>query len=72
LAGNIFTGGIAEALFGAQLHMLIDEKTCNGPPFCASNLIEYSEWLIKPEQNNGMWVADILWPMVNLNLQWIA
>lgn len=32
LAGNVFTGGIAEAVFGAQLQMLIDEKTRIGSP----------------------------------------
>lgn len=32
LAGNVFTGGIAEAVFGAQLQMIIDEKTRIGSP----------------------------------------
>jgi glucoamylase len=46
--------------------------TEDGPPFRASVLIKYAEWLIKPEQNNGTWVADVLWPKLNLDLQWIA
>ncbi|KAF8494643.1 Six-hairpin glycosidase-like protein [Russula emetica] len=78
LAGNVFTGGIEEAVFSVQLDMILDEKTrigspaADGPPFRATNLIKYAEWLLKPEQNNGTWVADVLWPMINLDLQWIA
>jgi glucoamylase len=95
LAGNVFTGGIAEAVFGVHLEMILDEKTrigspaagasilrfvlahslkvvIDGPPFRASNLIKYAEWLLKPEQKNGTWVADVLWPVINLDLQWIS
>ena len=96
LAGNVFTGGIAEAVFGGQLQMILDEKSRIGspaagactdfafvlvrclkcridaPPSRVSNLIKYAEWLLKPEQNNGTWVADVLWPVINLDLQWIA
>jgi glucoamylase len=32
LAGNVFTGGIAEAVFGVQLEMILDEKTRIGSP----------------------------------------
>jgi glucoamylase len=44
----------------------------DGPPFRADVLLKYAEWLIKPEQNNGTWVADVLWPKLNLDLQWIS
>ena len=44
----------------------------DGPPFRVANLIKYAEWLIKPEQKNGSWVADTLWPVINLDLQWIS
>ena len=44
----------------------------DGPPFRAIILIKYAEWLIEPEQNNGTWVADVLWPAINLDLQWIS
>ncbi|KAI9437564.1 Six-hairpin glycosidase-like protein, partial [Lactarius indigo] len=81
LAGNIFTGGIEEAVFDLQIKMIIDEKTRIGspaagitdsPPFRVDVLLKYAEWLIKPEQNNGTWVADVLWPTINLDLQWIS
>ena len=32
LAGNIFTGGIAEAVFGVQLEFISDDKTRIGSP----------------------------------------
>jgi glucoamylase len=44
----------------------------DGPPFRVDVLLKYAEWLIKPEQKNGSWVADNLWPNINLDLQWIA
>lgn len=40
----------------------------DGPPSRADVLLKYAEWLIKPEQNNGSWVADVLWPVINLDL----
>ncbi|KAI9431007.1 Six-hairpin glycosidase-like protein [Lactarius psammicola] len=78
LAGNIFTGGIEEAVFDLKLNMVLDEKTrigspaADNPPFRVDILLKYAEWLIKPEQNNGTWVADVLWPVINLDLQWIS
>jgi glucoamylase len=44
----------------------------DGPPFRAAVLIKYADWLLEPEQNNGTWVADVLWPAINLDLQWIS
>jgi glucoamylase len=32
LAGNVFTGGIAEPVFGVQLQVILDEKTRIGAP----------------------------------------
>ena len=32
LAGNVFTGGIEEAVFGVKLQMILDEKTRIGSP----------------------------------------
>ncbi|KAI9454335.1 Six-hairpin glycosidase-like protein [Lactarius psammicola] len=78
LAGNIFTGGIEEAVFDLKINMILDEKArigspaADGPPFRVDVLLKYAEWLIKPEQNNGTWVADVLWPVINLDLQWIS
>ncbi|KAF8473009.1 Six-hairpin glycosidase-like protein [Russula ochroleuca] len=78
LAGNVFTGGIDEAVFGVKLQKILDVKTrigspaADGPPFRVDNLIKFAEWLLKPEQKNGTWVADVLWPVINLDLQWIS
>lgn len=44
----------------------------DGTAFRAVDMIKYGEWLILPEQKNGTWVADHLWPAINLDLQWIA
>jgi glucoamylase len=44
----------------------------DGPPFRAAVLIKYADWLLEPKQNNGTWVADVLWPAINLDLQWIS
>ena len=44
----------------------------DGPPARAGVLIKYAEWLTEPEQNNSTWVADILWPAIDLDLQWIS
>ena len=44
----------------------------DGPPFRVANLIKFAEWLLEPEQKNGTWVADVLWPVINLDLQWIS
>ena len=44
----------------------------DGPPLRVLVLIKYAEWLLLPEQHNGTWVADNLWPAINLDLQWIS
>lgn len=44
----------------------------DGPPLRALVLIKYAEWLLRPEQNNGTWVADVLWPAINLDLLWMS
>jgi glucoamylase len=44
----------------------------DGPPLRALVLIKYAEWLLQPQQNNGTWVAEVLWPAINLDLQWIS
>jgi hypothetical protein len=31
----------------------------DGLPSCVDVLLKYAEWLIKPEQNNGSWVAEV-------------
>ncbi len=41
-------------------------------PLRASVLIKYADWLTETKQNNGTWAADVLWPAINLDLQWIA
>ncbi|KAI9451528.1 Six-hairpin glycosidase-like protein [Russula earlei] len=78
LAGNVFTGGLEEAVFDVKINPIqsedarIGSPAADGPPFRASVLLDYAEWLIQPEQDNGTWVADVLWPKLNLDLQWIA
>ncbi|KAI9455238.1 Six-hairpin glycosidase-like protein, partial [Lactarius psammicola] len=78
LAGNVFTGGLEEAVFDIHVGKIMDlgyrpgSPSADGPPFRAIILIKYAEWLIEPEQNNGTWVADVLWPAINLDLQWIS
>lgn len=47
-------------------------KLLDGPPLRALVLIKYAEWLLLPEQHNGTWVADVLWPAINLDLAWIS
>ncbi|KAN0109731.1 glycoside hydrolase family 15 protein [Russula decolorans] len=77
-AGNIFTGGLEEALFDLHIGKVtnsdyrIGSPAADGPPLRALVLIKYAEWLLLPEQHNGTWVADVLWPAVNLDLQWIS
>jgi hypothetical protein len=41
-------------------------------PFRASVLLKYADWLTEPEQKNGTWAADVLWPAINLDLQWVC
>ncbi|KAI0292707.1 Six-hairpin glycosidase-like protein [Multifurca ochricompacta] len=78
IAGNIFTGGLEEASFDLKLGMITNpyyrpgSPAADGPPLRAMALIKYAEWLLQPEQNNGTWVADVLWPAINLDLQWIS
>ena len=97
-AGNIFTGGLEEALFDLKINQIINpdyrvgspaagktstyrasfqylnayHQMIDGPPLRALVLIKYAEWLLQPEQNNGTWVADVLWPAINLDLLWIS
>jgi len=78
LAGNVFTGGLEEAAFDINLGKITNpvyrpgSPAADGPPFRAAVLIKYAEWLLGPEQSNGTWVADVLWPAINLDLQWIS
>ncbi|KAH9987018.1 glycoside hydrolase family 15 protein, partial [Russula compacta] len=78
LAGNVFTGGLEEAVFDVHLGKITNpaarpgSPAADGPPFRAAVLIKYAEWLLGPEQDNGTWVADVLWPAVNLDLQWVS
>ena len=97
-AGNVFTGGLEEALFDLHIGKITNSNyrvgspaagtpsiyltsvqnlkclfpTIDGPPLRALVLIKYAEWLLLPEQHNGTWVADVLWPAINLDLQWIS
>ena len=41
-------------------------------PLRASVLLKYADWLTEPDQNNGTWAADVLWPAINLDLQWVS
>ena len=67
-AAGLFTAPhcISESYFSRSFDLL------DGPPFRALYLIEYAEWLLQPEQNKGTWVADVLWPAIDLDLHWIS
>ncbi len=41
LAGNVFTGGIAEAVFGVHLEMILDEKTRIGSPAAGASILRF-------------------------------
>lgn len=95
-AGNLFTGGLEEALFDLKIDQItnpdyrvgspaagrtspysasfpyLNHQMIDGPPLRALVLIKYAEWLLQPEQKNGTWVADVLWPAINLDLRWIS
>ena len=97
-AGNIFTGGLEEALFDLRIgevttsdyrvgspaagrtstytacfqYLNVHRQMIDGPPLRALVLIKYAEWLLLPEQHNGTWVADVLWPAINLDLLWMS
>ncbi|KAI0060523.1 Six-hairpin glycosidase [Artomyces pyxidatus] len=76
LAGNVFTGSLGEAVYYLDLDYILDSTARIGSPaddtqpFRAAILIKYADWLLT--QNNGTWVADNLWPAINLDLQWIS
>ncbi|KAI9457415.1 Six-hairpin glycosidase-like protein [Russula earlei] len=77
-SGSVSTGGLNEALFDVKIDKVtvdawrIGSPAADGPPLRAIVLIKYAEWLLRPEQKNGTWVADVLWPAINLDLQWIS
>jgi len=78
-SGTTLTGGLEEALFDLHIRKFIypaewriGSPAADGPPLRAIVLLKYAEWLLQPEQNNGTWVADVLWPAINLDLQWIG
>ena len=64
--------GAISAIAIHQIVIVLIRLFTDGPPFRAVVLIKYAEWLLEPEQNNGTWVADVLWPAINLDLQWIS
>ncbi|KAI9449115.1 Six-hairpin glycosidase-like protein [Lactarius psammicola] len=78
IAGNVLTGGLDEPVFDIHINAISDpgkrfgSPAADGTAFRVGVNIKYAEWLIEPEQNNGTWVADFLWPAINLDLQWIA
>ncbi|KAI0266993.1 Six-hairpin glycosidase-like protein [Gloeopeniophorella convolvens] len=78
IAGNIFTGGLEEAAFDVHLGRILNlaarpgSPAADGPPFRAATLTKYADWLLEAEQGNGTWVADVLWPSIELDLQWIS
>ncbi|KAI0266992.1 Six-hairpin glycosidase-like protein [Gloeopeniophorella convolvens] len=78
ISGNIFTGGLEEVAFDKHIGKLLDPSArvgspaADGPPFRAAMLVKYAEWLLESKQNNGTWVADVLWPAIDLDLQWVS
>ncbi|KAI9438261.1 Six-hairpin glycosidase-like protein [Lactarius indigo] len=78
IAGNVLTGGLAEGVYDRHIQKVLrDEARIGSPggdsaPLRASVLLKYVDWLTEPKQNNGTWAADVLWPAINLDLQWIS
>ncbi|KAI0044584.1 glycoside hydrolase family 15 protein [Auriscalpium vulgare] len=73
ISGNIYNGGLEEPVFHLDLSFIRNASyRPDGPPFRAAMLIKYADWLLEPAQKNGTWVADNLWPAINLDLQWIS
>lgn len=77
-AGNVLTGGLAEGVYDRQIKKVLSANASVGSPggdsapLRASVLLKYADWLTEPEQNNGTWVADVLWPAIDLDLQWVS
>ncbi|KAN0139654.1 glycoside hydrolase family 15 protein [Lactarius tabidus] len=78
LAGNVLTGGLAEGVYDRHIKRVLGAEARVGSPggdsapFRASVLLKYADWLTEPEQKNGTWAADVLWPAINLDLQWVC
>ncbi|KAI0060526.1 Six-hairpin glycosidase [Artomyces pyxidatus] len=75
-SGNVFTGALEEPVYYLNLAYIVDDNARIGapaadtPPSRAAVLIKYADWLLT--QDNGTWVANHLWPAINLDLQWIS
>ncbi|KAI9443665.1 Six-hairpin glycosidase-like protein [Lactarius psammicola] len=78
IAGSVLTGGLAEGVFDRHIQRVLPAAARDGSPggdsapLRASVLLKYADWLTEPGQNNGTWVADFLWPAINLDLQWVS
>lgn len=79
LSGDQFTGGLEEPVFFYNITMILNlsyrpgSPAADGPPFRAGIMMKYAHWLIEPEaKNSTAWVAQNLWPAINLDLKWIS
>jgi hypothetical protein len=73
--GSINSPSPATALASSvRFARLIRSNHIDGQPLPARAgvLIQYAEWFAEPEQNNGTWVADVLWLTIDLDPQWIS
>ncbi|KAI6016242.1 glycoside hydrolase family 15 protein [Pisolithus marmoratus] len=72
-SGNVTTGGLGEPKF------LINETAFtgawgrpqrDGPALRATTLMTYANWLL--QQNNASYVTNTLWPIIQLDLDYVA
>ncbi|KAI0062951.1 glycoside hydrolase family 15 protein [Artomyces pyxidatus] len=71
-SGRVDTGGLAEPRFRLDLSPDLGpfaRPENDGPPVRANVLIKYAEWLL--DNDNGTWVAEALWPVINTDLGWV-
>ncbi|KAI0064097.1 hypothetical protein BV25DRAFT_1914745 [Artomyces pyxidatus] len=72
-SGDVDTGGLAEPRFHLDLSPdlgVFSRPENDGPALRSIVLIKYANWLL--ENDNGTWVADELWPTIDLDLRWIS
>ncbi|VDB84180.1 unnamed protein product [Peniophora sp. CBMAI 1063] len=79
LSGDMFTGGLEEPVFYYNISMILNlsyrpgSPAADGPPFRGGIMMKYAHWLLEPEaKNSSAWVAQNLWPAINLDLKWIS
>ncbi|KAI0069719.1 glucoamylase [Panus rudis PR-1116 ss-1] len=72
-SGTVSTGGLGEPKFNIDLTAFTDSwgrPQRDGPALRATALIGYANWLIK--NGNTTWVTSTLWPIIKLDLDYVA